>query len=220
MGDAGWKAFLAADGLEDWAVLHGGAATVYPTSSLGEALRLADAVAAVPGFANSGAVLTLGDDRLSVRLTQDMWALEPHYVDLARAVSAAARNAGATADRSRIQEVQIAVSAKPSDANLPFWRAVLGYTPADEDNGVDPLAHSSVVWTQSLNEDKSLRHAMHIDVSVPREFARARVDAALAAGGRIVADDEAPEFWILADAAGNKVCVCAWPDGAEAEPAH
>ena len=29
------------------------------------------------------------------------------------------------ADRSRIQEVQLAVSAKPSEANLPFWRAVL-----------------------------------------------------------------------------------------------
>ena len=214
MSEAGWKAFLAADGLDDWAVLHGGAVTVYPAASLAEALRLADAVAGVPGFAGSSAVLTLGDDRLSVRLTRDMWALEPHHIELARAVSAAALELGAVADRSRIQEVQIAVSAKASEANLPFWRAVLGYAPSDEDNGVDPLAHSSVMWAQPLSEEKSLRHAMHIDVSVPQEFVRARVDAALAAGGRIVADGEAPEFWILADAAGNKVCICAWPDGA------
>jgi len=214
VSEEGWKAFVAADGLDDWAVLHGGAVTVFGVASLGEAVRLADDVAAVSGFAGSGAVLTLGDDRVSVRLTRDMWALEPHHVDLARAVSATARERGATANRSRIHEVQIAVSAKPSEANLPFWRAVLGYEAAADDNGVDPLAHSSVMWAQDLNEDKALRHAMHIDVSVPREFAEARVAAAVAAGGRIVAHDEAPEFWILADAAGNKVCVCAWPDGA------
>lgn len=216
MSEAGWKAFLAADGLDDWAVLHGGAVTVYAVDSLAQAVRLADAVAGAAGLAGSGAVLTLGDDRLSVRLTQDMWALEPQHVELARAVSAAAATLGAHADRARIQEVQLAVSAKPSETNLPFWRAVLGYAPSDEDNGKDPLAHSSVAWMQPLDEERALRHAMHVDVSVPREFAEARVAAALAAGGRIVADDEAPEFWILADTAGNKVCVCSWPDGATA----
>ncbi|MGC4174289.1 VOC family protein [Demequina sp.] len=217
MSEDGWRAFLEAASLEDWAVLHGGAVTVYGCDSLADALRLADAVARVPGFAPSGAVLTLGNDRLSVRLTQDMWALTPEHVELARAVSAAARAAGFAADRSRIQEVQIAISAQPAEISLPFWRAVLGYRPADEDNGNDPLAHSSVAWMQPLPEDKPLRHAMHIDVSVPKEFVEARVAAAVAAGGTIVADDEAPEFWILADAAGNKVCVCAWPDGARAQ---
>ena len=28
----------------------------------------------------------------------------------------------------------------------------------------------------------------------------------------------APAHWTLADSAGNRVCICAWPDGAE-EPA-
>jgi len=73
------------------------------------------------------------------------------------------------------------------------------------------------MWLQELDAKKALRHAMHVDVSVPLEHARARVDAAVAAGGIIVAHDEAPELWILADAAGNKVCICAWPDGAKAE---
>ena len=38
---------------------------------------------------------------------------------------------------------------------------------------------------------------------------------AVAAGGRVVDDSQSPAQTILADAAGNKVCVCAWPDGAE-----
>ena len=56
---------------------------------------------------------------------------------------------------------------------------------------------------------------MHIDVSVAREQAASRLAAAIAAGGRIVDASAAPEFWILADRAGNKVCIAPWPDGAK-----
>jgi 4a-hydroxytetrahydrobiopterin dehydratase len=66
---------------------------------------------------------------------------------------------------------------------------------------------------QDLNPDKPLRHAMHVDVSVAREYAEARLAAALAAGGRIVDETDAPAAWILADRAGNRVCIAAWPDG-------
>ena len=37
-----------------------------------------------------------------------------------------------------------------------------------------------------------------------------RIDAALAAGGRLLADDEAPAFWVLADAEGNEACITTW----------
>ena len=176
-----------------------------------EALRLAEAVAAVPGFAGTGALLTIADERLTVRLTRDMWQLEARHVDLARAVSAVAREHGAVADRASVQEMQLAISAKPDEADLGFWRAVLGYAPMADDNGVDPLGHSSTVWMQELDEAKPLRHAMHVDVSVPREQLEARLAAALAAGGRIV--DDGTEHKTLSDRAGNRVCVCAWPDG-------
>ena len=46
-----------------------------------------------------------------------------------------------------------------------------------------------------------------------REHVEARVAAALAAGRRIVDDADAPAGWVLADRAGNRVCVTAWPDG-------
>ncbi len=83
-----------------------------------------------------------------------------------------------------------------------------------DDNAVDPLGHGSTIWMQELSEAKPLRHAMHVDVSVAREQAEARLAAALAAGGRIVDDSDAPGSWILADRAGNKVCIASWPDGA------
>jgi 4a-hydroxytetrahydrobiopterin dehydratase len=157
--------------------------------------------------------LTITDVQLTVRLTRDMWQLEPRHIELARAVSAVAGQHGAVADRAAVQEMQLAVSAKPDAVDLGFWRAVLGYAPMGDDNGVDPLGHGSTVWMQELDTAKPLRHAMHVDVSVAREHAEARLAAALAAGGRIVDDSSAPASWILADRAGNKVCIAAWPDG-------
>jgi 4a-hydroxytetrahydrobiopterin dehydratase len=214
MSEQGWQEFLAAEGVDDWVVLHGGATAVFRVRSLGDAARLAEAVARVAGLESSGALLTIGDDRLTVRLSRGVFRLEERHVDLARAVSATALSHGAVADRAGVHEVQLAIAARPDALDVGFWRAVLGYAPLADDNAVDPLGHGSTVWMQELDADKSLRHAMHVDVSVARERVEERLAEAVAAGGRIVDDSEAPESWVLSDRAGNRVCVTAWPDGA------
>jgi 4a-hydroxytetrahydrobiopterin dehydratase len=216
VSEQGWREFLVADGVEDWVVLHGGATAVFRVASVREAARLAEAVASVPDLEGSGALLTMADDRLTVRLSRDLWQLEQRHVELARAVSELARSHGAVADRASVQEVQFAIAAKPDAIDVGFWRAVLGYAPMADDNAVDPLGHGSTVWMQELDEAKPLRHAMHVDVSVAREHVEARLEAALAAGGRIVYDGE--EHKTLADRAGNRVCICAWPDGFTWQP--
>jgi 4a-hydroxytetrahydrobiopterin dehydratase len=214
MSEQGWREFLSADGVDDWVILHGGPTAVFRVGSLQEAARLADAVAAVPGL-GPRTLLSVTSDRLTVKLTREMWGVESSHVEVARAVSAVAREHGAIADRSAAQEIQLAVAARPEAIDLGFWRAVLGYAPLHDDNGLDPLGQGSTVWMQDLNPEKPLRHAMHIDVSVAREHAEARMKAAVAAGGRVVDDSSAPGAWILSDRAGNKVCIAAWPDGAE-----
>jgi 4a-hydroxytetrahydrobiopterin dehydratase len=213
VSEEGWRGFLAAEGLDDWVVLHGGATAAFRVGSVREAARLAEAVASVPGLEGSGALLTIAGARLTVRLSRDLWQLEPHHIELARAVSAVAREYSAVADRASVQEVQLAVAAKPEAVDVDFWRAVLGYAPMAHDNAVDPLGHGSTVWMQELDEAKPLRHAMHVDVSVAREHVEARLAAALAAGGRVVDVSEDPGHWTLADRAGNRVCITAWPDG-------
>jgi 4a-hydroxytetrahydrobiopterin dehydratase len=143
-----------------------------------------------------------------------VYRLEDDHVARARAVSAVAREHGAVADRGAVQGVQVAIAAKPDTIDVGFWRAVLGYDELAEDNAIDPLGGGSTVWMQELDPAKPLRHAMHLDVSVARERVEERLAAAVAAGGRIVDDSEAPESWVLSDRAGNRVCVTAWPDGA------
>ena len=54
MSEQGWREFLAAADVADWVVLHGGAMAVYRVPSLAEAVRLAEAVARVPGIDGMG----------------------------------------------------------------------------------------------------------------------------------------------------------------------
>ena len=213
MSERGWRDFLSAGGVDDWVILHGGPTAVFRVGSLLQAAELAAAVAAVPGL-EKRTLLTAASDRLTVKLTREMWGTEARHVEVARAISAVAREHGATADRGAVHEVQLAVAARPEAIDLGFWRAVLGYAPMHDDNAIDPLGQGSTVWMQDLDSNKSLRHAMHVDVSVARDHADARMQAAVAAGGRVVDDSGAPGAWILADRSGNKVCIAAWPDGA------
>jgi 4a-hydroxytetrahydrobiopterin dehydratase len=213
MSEQGWREFLSAEVVDDWVVLHGGPTAVFRVASLLEAARLAAAIAEVPGL-EPRTLLTVASDRLTVKLTREMWGTQARHVEVVRAISAVAREHGATADRGAVQEVQLAIAAKPEAIDLGFWRAALGYAPMADDNGIDPNGQGSTVWMQELDPARPLRHAMHIDVSVARDHAEARMRAAVAAGGRVVDDSEAPGTWILADRSGNKVCIASWPDGA------
>jgi 4a-hydroxytetrahydrobiopterin dehydratase len=213
MSEQGWHDFLAAEGVGDWVVLHGGATAVFRVRSLREAARLAEAFAHALETEGSGVMMTLADGNVTVRLSRDLWELQPRHIEVARALSSVARTHGAMADRASVQEVQLAIAARRDTIDIGFWRTVLGYAPRADDNAIDPLGHGSTVWMQELDDAKPLRHAMHVDVSVAREHVEARLEAALAAGGRIVDDSQAPSHWTLSDRAGNRVCICAWPDG-------
>ncbi len=217
MSDQGWKGFLAAEGLDDWVVLHGGPTAVFQTKTLTDAAALAQSISLLSGLDGTPAHMSIVTKSLTVRLTREVWNTEVEHIELAREISKIAKSLGAVAAPSMVQEVQFAIAAKPDAIDVGFWRAVLGYQPMLDDAGIDPLGISSNVWMQDIDVNKPLRHAMHIDVSVSNDHAQSRVDAAVAAGGVIVDSSEAPSWWVLADRSGNKVCVVAWPDGAKTQ---
>lgn len=209
----GGRRFYARGGVHDWVILHGGPTAVFKVASLRESAHLAAAIAELPGL-ESRILLTATADRLTVKLTREMWGTEARHIDIARAISSVANSLGAVADTRAVQEVQLAIAARPEAVDLGFWRAVLGYSPLHEDNCIDPSGQGSTVWMQELDPSRPLSHAMHVDVSVSRAEAETRLNAAVDAGGRVVDDSGAPSAWILADRAGNNVCIAAWPDGA------
>jgi 4a-hydroxytetrahydrobiopterin dehydratase len=95
---------------------------------------------------------------------------------------------------------------------LPFWQAVLGYLQVDKADLLDPRLAGPPFWFQQMDAPRPQRNRIHIDVYVSRDEAEARVTAGLAAGGHLVSDANAPEWWTLADAEGNEVDIAPWPD--------
>jgi Glyoxalase-like domain len=87
---------------------------------------------------------------------------------------------------------------------------VLGYERFG-DELIDPHSEGPTFWFQQMDAPRPQRNRIHIDLYIPEDQARARVDAAIAAGGRIVYEDRAPLWWTLADPEGNEVDVASWP---------
>jgi 4a-hydroxytetrahydrobiopterin dehydratase len=87
---------------------------------------------------------------------------------------------------------------------------VLGYKEIDDGDLVDPHGRWPKFWFQQMDAPRPQRNRIHIDISVPREQAAARIAAAIAAGRRLVPDQNAPEWWVPADAEGNEACVATW----------
>jgi len=155
---------------------------------------------------------------ITVRTTEADWVL-PSDIDLAREISVLA---GAFGLRTRAagpprpaQIVEIGIDALDIPAIRPFWKAVLGYVDETAPRGVpnaltDPLSQGPAVWFQQMDAPRPQRNRIHFDVSVPHDEARGRIEAAIAAGGTITYDAEAPAFWVLADPEGNEACVTTW----------
>jgi 4a-hydroxytetrahydrobiopterin dehydratase len=148
---------------------------------------------------------------VTVRLvSHDIDGLSTRDVNLARQISAAARELDAPADPSAVQHVDIAIDALVRADVMPFWRAVLGYEQAGDEDLRDPHGRGPSLWFQQMDAARTERNRIHLDIAVPHELAEARVAAALAAGGVMVNDEHAPSWWVLADAEGNEACVATW----------
>ena len=204
MGDAAETA--------DWRAMFGGM-TFYPIASPARAAELAATVAGLADDAGLPLLVDLRTDGVTIDSGKDLWE-QDGFGDLARRVQAAARAMGLTADTTRLRFVQIGIDAVDIPAVRGFWRAVLGYE-ADprSESGVtdiyDPRRLNMTILFQQMSAADEVRrkqrNRIHVDLFVPDDQAPTRIDAALAAGGRIAYDAEAPAWWTLADPEGNEV---------------
>ena len=203
--------FHAAEGVEDWRVVFEGACAHFRTGSFAAGLALANEIGRLADAANHHPDVDLRYAAVTVRLsTHEVRGLTERDVALAQQISAAARELGVSADPSAVQAVQIAIDALVSTDVLPFWRAVLGYEQVGDEDLLDPRRHGPAIWFQQMEEPRTERNRIHVDISVPHDQAEARVAAGVAAGGRIVFDRYAPAWWTLADLEGNEVDIATW----------
>ena len=209
------RQFHEAAGVEDWRVLGEGACACFRTGSFAAAARLVHAIGELAGLEDHSPDVDLRHGGVTVRLitiAPDYYGLSERDVELARRISAAARELGVPADPTAVQTVQVTIDALVIPAVMPFWRAVLGYRDRGDspEDLIDPRGRGPSFWFQQMDEPRPQRNRIHIDVWVPHDQAKARIAAAIAAGGRLVTDRYAPAWWVLADAEGNEACVATW----------
>ena len=203
----------ALDGLDEWRVITGTLQAEYLVRPFPNAAQFVLVIAnAAEALDHHPDIHLRHPGRVRVVLsTHAIGGLSTMDVDLARQISALAAEAGATAHVAAPQTVEIAIDTMDADRIRPFWAAALGYREVDGCL-VDPAQIGPPLWFQQMTEPRPERSRFHIDISVPHDVALDRVEAVVAAGGRLVTDDFAKSWWVLADADGNEACICTWQD--------
>ena len=207
------QAFHSADGVEDWRVLYGGAYAHYTTASFTDAARLVAGIAETAEEVGHFPDVDVRPNGVTVRtFTAPLSRLSDADVTLARRISEVAAEMGFASDPSRLTMLSLAVAHEPDRPVSAFWAAVLGYEEIEGD-AVDPHRRNPGAAFHPLAEGRSGRGRLHIDVSVPADEVEKRVEAALAAGGKLVeAHSRPPMWWTLKSPHNHGVDLAAWPD--------
>ena len=181
------------------------------TGDFATALALVDRVGAIAEEQGHHPEIDLRWGRVHIATgSHDVGGVTERDIRLGKAIDAVVQEMSLTSQPGRLTEVEIAIDAMDRDAIRPFWAAVLDRPVNGGDELVDPDRVGPAVWFQQMDSPRPQRNRIHLDVTVSHDEAPGRLARALAAGGRLVSDDRAPAFWVLADAEGNEACICTW----------
>lgn len=229
---------IAQAGLADWRKLAQALHSRYLTPDFGAGARFVVAVGEAGDELGHHPGVSMGPGYVDLRLVTDdavyraddgteyvvQWPTQQD-VDLARRISEVAAEHGLTADPAAVSVVELGLDTGDSAAIAPFWAALLTGdaaargrgTPGDEVR--DASGRVPNLWFGDAPDDQGAGQRFHVEVYVPREVARERIAAALAAGGTVVDDSESPGLTVLADPDGNRGVLCVAEPPAEPPPA-
>src|SRR5439155_5990028 len=202
------RRFHESEGVEDWRVVGEGACAHFRTGSFAAGARFVNAISELAASDDHHPDVDLRREGVIVRLitvAADYYGLSERDLELARKISAIARKLGVPADHAMMETVLITIDAFDIPKVKPFWRAVLGYQDREDspEDLVDPRGRGPSIWFQKIDAPDPQVTRIHLDIWVPPDQAKARIAAAIAAGGHLVTDKYAPAWWTLADAEGN-----------------
>ncbi len=197
--------------LPDWRFLRLAIHARFGTGDFMTSLRLANSIGEAAEALNHHPDLDVRYGRLDVKLSShDAGGVTQRDVDLARTISELATALGCSARPDEVTMLELALDTLDREAVKPFYRALMGMVddPRDGESVIEKTGQLPNLWFQAPGLVDEPRQRFHLDVFVPSDLAAARVAAVVAAGGRLVSDDEAPSFWVLEDAEGNRSCIC------------
>ena len=135
-------------------------------------------------------------------------------VDLARRITEIAADHALAADPASVSELELGLDTARSATVAPVWAALLTGSAESQGRGSpsdevrDATGRVPNLWFGDAGQSETPRQRFHIEVYVAPEVAQQRIAAAVAAGGTIVDDSDAPSLTVIADQDGNTGVVC------------
>ena len=196
----------SAQGTQDWRAMLT-AAVHYPTADFPQGVDFVESVARLADAAGLPLLIDLRYPGVTIDSGKDQQEADG-FAALAAQVQSAARDLGLVAETSKVHDFQLGIDAMDIPPVREFWRVALGYVedPRQEVTDLfDPRRLNPPVFFQQMDEPREQRNRIHVDLFVPQDQAQTRGAAAVAAGGRVVHDGDAPFWWTVADPEGNEI---------------
>jgi 4a-hydroxytetrahydrobiopterin dehydratase len=218
---------IAAADLTDWRKLAQGLHARYVVDDFGTGARFVAAVGEAGDAIGHHPSVSIGNGYVDLKLVSDdaiyrdddgteyviEWVTQQD-VDLARRITEIAADHKIDADPGSVSVIELGLDTANSATIAPMWAALLTGnaeaqgrgTPGDEIR--DAMGRVPNLWFGDADEHETPHQRFHIEVYVAPEVAAQRIAAALAAGGTVVDDSNAPSLTVIADRDGNKGIVC------------
>jgi 4a-hydroxytetrahydrobiopterin dehydratase len=218
---------IADANLTDWRKLAQGLHARYVIDDFGTGARFVAAVGAAGDALGHHPSVSIGKGYVDFKLVSDdaiyrddegtehvvEWVTQQD-VDLARRITEIAVDHKVDADPASVSDIELGLDTARSATIAPVWAALLTGsadaqgrgTPSDEIR--DATGRVPNLWFGDADEHEAPGQRFHIEVYVAPEVAEQRIAAAVAAGGTVVDDSEAPSLTVIADQDGNKGIVC------------
>lgn len=218
---------IAAAGLTDWRKLAQGLHARFLVDSFDVAARFVAAVGEAGNAVGHHPSVSIGTAHVDLKLVSDdaiyrdeegtehvvQWVTQKD-VDLARQISDIAAGQGLDADPASVSQVELGLDTGRSATIAPVWAVLLtgnaqaqGHgSPSDEIR--DATGRIPNLWFGDADDEGRGGQRFHVEVYVAPEVVEQRVAAAVAAGGTVVDDSEAPSLTVVADPDGNTGVVC------------
>lgn len=220
---------IAAAKLTDWRKLAQGLHARYLIEDFTTGAQFAMAVGEAGDVLGHHPRVTLGSGFVDLKLVSDnaiyrddeggehivQWVTEQD-IDLARRISEIAAEREMHADPSSCSHIELGLDTGGSATIAPVWTALLTGNAEDQGRGTpggdevrDAWGRVPNLWFGEASEGETPRQRFHVEVYVAPEVVEERIAAAVAAGGVIVDDSNAPMLTTIADQDGNTGVLCA-----------
>ncbi|WP_406831997.1 VOC family protein [Pedococcus sp. KACC 23699] len=213
--------------LTDWRKLAQGLHARFLVDGFGAGARFVAAVGEAGDLVGHHPSVSIGDGHVDLRLvsadaiyrddegTEHVveWVTQQD-VDLAGHITEIAAGLELDADPASVSVIELGLDTPHSATIAPVWAALLTGnaesqgrgTPSDEIR--DATGRVPNLWFGDADEPETPRQRFHVEIYVPTEAAQQRIAAAVAAGGTVVDDSEAPSLTVIADQDGNRGVLC------------